>query len=126
MIDIVVTILLLFWVTVILVSSIPTLYRYYFKLTKAKHFRFQPEFESKLKDLGVRNLFIDNIVKLNDIKSLSNNYLQDLNQVESWRDFITCAFRWEKSKQGRLFWFFISIGYPKDMAETVVSRTIPW
>lgn len=71
--------------------------------------QFRPEFEAKLKELGIRDQFVNNLFdpKWND-KSLTKDYKQRCINTEDWNEFFVYAFNWYKSKEGYNYWSDIS------------------
>jgi len=66
--------------------------------------KFKPKFEAKLKELGVREKFIDNLVtqKKGDEFQKTMDVLD--NEVEEFHSFINYAFVWSYTPQNHSFW----------------------
>lgn len=63
---------------------------------------FKKEFEDKLNELGIKEAFEANRVKLDGADS------DELNLEDEWRSFISNAFVWKLSYEGHKYWEDIS------------------
>jgi hypothetical protein len=76
--------------------------------------KIRPEFEKRLRDLGVYSQFRDNLViyagelLLETISSLQNE--------TDWADFIASAFDWDTTPERNKFWYNISKQSPEVVA----------
>lgn len=83
------------------------------KSTKeSKTIVFKPEFEEKLKKLGIKKQFVKNYLKEDKWEGadISLAYGQEqFNQAEDWYHFILWAFYWRNTPEGDSFWSLISV-----------------
>ena len=82
---------------------------------------FKPEFESKLKRLRIKTKFVKNLkgyvkqIGVSDSnQEILNQIIKNLNTSSSWDLFITRAFTWCETPEGRGYWLEISQINPND------------
>lgn len=79
-----------------------------------KTIKFKPEFEKKLKDLGIKTRFVKNFLNRNKkdrwtFTSVDNEKALDYIQSGSFTFLIFYAFNWELTPEGHGYWLEISI-----------------
>lgn len=74
--------------------------------------KFKPEFESELKRLKVKKIFIENVLAVyNDsYKTIPMHIINALNSRETFKRFVYSAFIFEDTPQGESFWITVSDG----------------
>ena len=71
-------------------------------------FVFKPEFEKKLKRLGIKRKFIKNVKwDWQDTLDLESA-LKYLNTKKSWDELLIGSFYWDETEEGHDYWYNIS------------------
>jgi len=69
--------------------------------------QFKPEFEAKLKELGIRKQFVKNLKtpkwEEEDLNVLAQ-YKRTFINATTWNAFISYAFLWSATPEGSTFW----------------------
>jgi len=68
---------------------------------------FKPEFEAKLKELGIKEQFVNN---WNNEAISTHNICNELSMpISSWESFIANGFDWDNTPEGSDFWLQVAI-----------------
>ena len=86
----------------ILSKATPEQKKLYWKEIEKQNIQFRPEFEAKLKKLGIRDQFVNNLFDPK-CQTVSVNRQKGL-LAETWKQLIDGSFNWCLSSEGYFFW----------------------
>ena len=85
----------------------------------------KPEFETKLREIGVYSRFIKNLKKVGKWKSggyveawdnvTITELIERINKLDSFKEFIGRSFPWEQTEEGFIFW-----------RNLIINKKHPW
>lgn len=92
----------------LLSKATPEQKKFYWLELEKQTIQFRPEFEAKLKELGIRDQFINNLFDPKWVTDFDRRFAKQFKQLclatPNWVTFMQYAFSWPTSKEGIDYW----------------------